>query len=497
MSQSSHEMKNPSDVLKRILDDFKSYQSDPQKLLQAIPPFEMWRFFIDGARQNRGQNQRDLFNKLLVKGSPFTAEDVKLPIHKLLAKLDEAIESKTNPKLEPDLDELRFYIRKLTDHYQLEEKKDTFEQLYNTEKGWRSFERTEPNYLMAMMTAFVAMMDLTAKFDLDFILRLQKMTTTKVKNLIYEGVSDSKSGEFRTTHLGFNQLNTTAASKEGVLEILVEMKEMDSKEYKRDVHQTPIFYFKDHLGKEFLIAPPSYLQDPSKKEALLASLPFKIDNPTVLSATDKTVLSPEFLSSALYFQPIYLMNLAIGKKDHSQEIQTAIGLEMKAQLSEFDQAMKSAVTRMDQLKAIVHYVQACERKHPCLDANTRTFSMLVLNHLLMRYRFPPAILDNPNRSIGYSADQFLMEVLKGMRNTLDLAKGVHLYHVKTEEVLQLDADKIPQFYQFLEIELKRREALLAKNREAKMSPKGEKNAVGAKDSLANQEVKVASVKRLR
>jgi len=71
-----------------------------------------------------------------------------------------------------------------------------------------------------------------------------------------------------------------------------------------------------------------------------------------------------------------------------------------------------------------------------LDANTRTFSMLLMNELLMANGFPPAILEDPNRSTAYALDEVIQEVIKGMQRTMELIKTGTLQDELTTQQLQ-------------------------------------------------------------
>lgn len=69
---------------------------------------------------------------------------------------------------------------------------------------------------------------------------------------------------------------------------------------------------------------------------------------------------------------------------------------------------------IEKLRSIIEFIVNLERMHPFADANTRTFSMLLLNRELIRQGFSPTILYDPNRMAGYSVDELMNEVTQGM-----------------------------------------------------------------------------------
>jgi hypothetical protein len=78
----------------------------------------------------------------------------------------------------------------------------------------------------------------------------------------------------------------------------------------------------------------------------------------------------------------------------------------------------------------LEFIKNFSQLHPFEDCNTRTFCMLLLNHLLMKNGFPPAILDDPNRFEFYSINEILHEVIQGMENTMALLQKGALYNIK-------------------------------------------------------------------
>ncbi len=122
------------------------------------------------------------------------------------------------------------------------------------------------------------------------------------------------------------------------------------------------------------------------------------------------------------------------------------------QLSEqFQARITEPQTPYKKLSLIADYIIACERLHPFYDANTRTFSMLLLNHLLLAHGFPMVIRDNPNHCYAVTTEEFVNDLIKGMHRTLSLAHQQAPYCPSTTKLLR-NSLTVDSFAGFLEIE---------------------------------------------
>jgi hypothetical protein len=78
------------------------------------------------------------------------------------------------------------------------------------------------------------------------------------------------------------------------------------------------------------------------------------------------------------------------------------------------QAQRSKTPKATQAQRQAQAIELCqnlEQLHPFPDANARTFSILLLNHLLARDKLPLAMLEDPNRLDGWSKAE-LSQVLE-------------------------------------------------------------------------------------
>jgi hypothetical protein len=99
----------------------------------------------------------------------------------------------------------------------------------------------------------------------------------------------------------------------------------------------------------------------------------------------------------------------------------------------YAEQMATADTREKKLECIVRLIAQLERIHPFSDGNCRTLCVLVLNRELIRNGFLPVILDNPNRFDGFSIDELMEEVKRGMQHFLDVKSGNVGYFGKTTQ----------------------------------------------------------------
>lgn len=73
----------------------------------------------------------------------------------------------------------------------------------------------------------------------------------------------------------------------------------------------------------------------------------------------------------------------------------------------------------DPLKILMAIIELChylEILHPFADCNLRTFCTLILNRELIRQGFTPVLLENPHRFDGFSFNEMLYEILRGMND---------------------------------------------------------------------------------
>ncbi|MDR3501610.1 MAG: Fic family protein [Legionella sp.] len=99
------------------------------------------------------------------------------------------------------------------------------------------------------------------------------------------------------------------------------------------------------------------------------------------------------------------------------------------------------------LQAIIILCKKLVLIHPFNDCNGRVFSNLILNRELIRNGFSPTLLDNPNRMDGYSINEFMSELLRGMDNFQRLKnEGLYKDTPTTIELLKTQTYPIPEIW---------------------------------------------------
>ena len=359
-------MKNLNNILLR----YKSLcNSDIKQLRNLIPPTEVWRFFIDGNRQD---------------------------------------------------------------------------------EGWVNFENKEPGYLQAMTKAFQKIF--LPSSDLESLAKeLHLIASTGVNNTHYEvyrdQFSNEKPGEYRQfsrPSAGFHPITSTPKGVEELLQTILDAADNEAffmlylfddtaegiaLQYAARSHFIRTCYHKFYFGK--LSDPTSIDLNNTETVHDLVKL---YDNITFDNFKD--LLS---VFSSYYGKPQRSTSLVFyvnSDKPDGPHISSIISKKMQDILKHYHEEMNNAHTPYEKLIAIVRYIQGCERRHPFIDCNTRTYSMLLANHLLSMHGFPIAIHDNPNRCYAITLEEMAKELIEGMSRTLDLASGeLALYGVKTHDLL--------------------------------------------------------------
>ncbi len=82
---------------------------------------------------------------------------------------------------------------------------------------------------------------------------------------------------------------------------------------------------------------------------------------------------------------------------------------------EANSGQDDAKQQENKLKCICKLIQQLERLHPFPDGNGRVFRNALLNHLLKRNEFPPALQDNPAHTEMYTLDQYCHDIHYSMK----------------------------------------------------------------------------------
>jgi hypothetical protein len=290
--------------------------------------------------------------------------------------------------------------------------------------GCLVFDKQERGYLAAMMKAFQLIF--TPSVDLtDFAKRLHVLATTDVDNLFFQKITAGP-GEYRSDNLVCVRLNFKNSTVAGFQALLNEIKNYPDKNnfpvLRIDVGHKIFLYpnvvKKLQLYREYAagVKNSSFIYKLHVDERLIPQDNLIRDHVNYHLIKDSKWYELFGLNSKLNFALFPQVD-----NDHEEFIPNPIHESLKKYESVYTHDIHQVKSKLDQLRVIISYIRKCEMLHPYLDGNTRNYSLLLLNHLLMVNGFPLTIQNNPNRIYAYTVDELIKEVLDGMQITLDFA----------------------------------------------------------------------------
>lgn len=334
-------------------------------------------------------------------------------------------------------------------------------------KGWRDYENRQPGCLLAMSNAFNALWKYNSKIDAHVIMNLQKLTTKNVRGTNYDHFKKASSnfheqpGRFRQnvihdSSIGGCYVYKSNLTKAGLREFLHKTNKQNS-EYAISLEVTEHGYdsstFEDmiinkHFVHDARTIAQSKVQSSPRQILAQMSAYFYADLIEYLSNKPDDYLNPYIELIKLIGNTrddVELANVLhkfiISKRDQpNRAIFDVLMVSMQNKntynqlvndtneiMQRYYQLITTACAPIDKLIVIVKTIQSLEQLHPFIDANCRTFCMLLLNKLLVENGFPLAILPDPNRFDLYSVHELLIDVIAGMENTFTLIKEQQLY----------------------------------------------------------------------
>jgi hypothetical protein len=256
-------------------------------------------------------------------------------------------------------------------------------QYHKEQNGWLGYATREPNCLPASFNALeYALNDLTDQnISVEFIKNIHKSATENVEQLN----SHTIPGELRFSHGGYileQRYQYPFMSKEGFLQL----------------HQKV---------NDELIKYGACIISMTKQEA--AFLNSKTYYQQVGAMKNSTVPAEELWeNSEPTLHPQVLFYRAPDAKH--------LNMLLEKVCQKYNVDIKNATTPEEKLKIIATAVQQIEQLHVFPDANGRT-STILLQRLLLQNGFFPAMLYNPNHIDGYSLDELIDEIKKGVNHT--------------------------------------------------------------------------------
>ena len=349
-------------------------------------------------------------------------------------------------------------------------------------KSWRDFEKRESGYLLAMCGAFHAIQSSDVQLTSDFVKQLHASAVAAVLGTKYGKNADV--AEYREDEDNGFKVSSDTASSAGLLALL---------EANHPEHTLQLMFFgedKLSIGSITInrdsVKEIKYLMEeigqrhPDNNQITAKMAGFGYHLRRYCSSHDMS----EFLAAIKSDQAIHtvlnkvaaagtekaLAGVLYGivkdsEQTHAGKVacdvryesiqqvddpRAALDEQMQALIVEYHHQMIKAKHPEAKLRAMVSFIQQCEQLHPFLDGNCRTFCMLLLDHLLIKNGFPPAILQNPNRFDARSQNELFDDVVHGMRQTLDLAKGVKIYKADTSVLMDMTMREDPEAYKYFQ-----------------------------------------------
>ena len=372
--------------LKKLVKEYQLVANqDPDTLRLAIPPHEIWRFFVDGYRQAQDIELNGFFD-LSVLNHPIRANYYNFSLDKI--QYTQAVTS--------DWHRLMKLLHIDTQAAEL----ITVKELLQFNQGWFLCERREKGCLKAFYRAFHVIFESHQSLDLTYILRLHRLVTAGVENTNYAKYAkdkDVRTGAIRNNskqHMVFG-LASSNTTKEGLYELL-----------RQD--DTYLKYGISTKKHEDLILWKKMERSRSARQGANHLYNF-------LTAENSELLL--FMST-----------------ETSYELLTK---KAKQFIDEYNSTISQSDSLLDKLNAIVTLIQSLEQLHLFNDANCRTLCMLLLNHLLLMNGLPLCMQANPNRFDMCSHQELVQSVIQGMENTFTLLRMGELFKVKTSDLIQI------------------------------------------------------------
>jgi hypothetical protein len=286
------------------------------------------------------------------------------------------------------------------------------------DKGWLTFQRTEPNYLGPLLCEFKKL-DFIREITTDYIKTLHAEATRNVKHLLYEKdeTGENKLDEFRGVGngIGYN-LSLRNSTVLGIKETLDKIE--------KGHPGCPEFMLTLCVGDDIINR--TNVKEYRERNSCC-------DNMALATLIYKTKQEGKKVKLQSCIEPLN------GLPQSSQNVQIVISKIMADYINEFNENIKKPdITPIEKLRIIAKFIRDCEQLHPFLDGNCRTICMLTLYKILAENNFPVPILSNPNRFDCCSIDELVVDLINGMEDTMKVAQGkMNLYGVTTEEILSV------------------------------------------------------------
>ncbi len=380
----------------KMYDLTASKENTLKRFFNYFPEKEFWRFFVERSRYDF---RTELYRKLFAKMNGVSEESAKIiPV----SEIEECVKDITVGQVYELADKLNDHeaLTALNNLFHAQNRKsERITSLFNQHQAWLGFEDNEPGYLLNVTKGFCLVVQHVMSNEpltLEFIKELHKTSTQEVKNML-----EQKSGEFRSYGASW-QMDSKLDSLEGLTETIDYLK---SVEKKMGIAGLDISI----LSKDGNENISSFLTEDTHLLATRIWNQLKDGAIIYYNSREKTALdSSKFLHSVC--------------SDH---------------ILELEEALKHFDSKQGKLTAIFTYLKHDVLHHPFQDGVGRTYSMLLLQDLLMRENFLPVLILNSNIIPGHSVRELVEEYLraeKEMEKILDVPDYISSHEMVSPNV---------------------------------------------------------------
>ncbi|MGQ3892613.1 hypothetical protein [Legionella sp. CNM-4043-24] len=282
--------------------------------------------------------------------------------------------------------------------------------------GWINFEQSEPGYLKHVTEGFCFILDnlsTDAPLTNDFIKKLHEICTRDVKNML-----EQVPGQFRTEIVSWS-MTRTFDSLCGLTESITHLQLVEQK------YQFP--------GTNLATKP----KNGSVKcySSFVGHDPRELANELMESVKNGGLVS-------------YYTNEQPSTNNFLNDVTEHL-------LNELNSSLNKAATEKDKLKSIFTFIKYTVLHHPFTDGVGRTYSMILLQYLLMKEKLLPFLIVNSNIIPGFSVDELIECYLKGKEemkrilNDPSYISSADFFdpNVSTEDILEKAPEKFKTLFQ--------------------------------------------------
>lgn len=367
-----------------------------KRFFNKFPENEFWRFFVERIRYDFRQQ---LYRKLFAKMSAIPEEKAEeIPV----SIIADFVRDLT-------IGDVYQLAEQLGDHEALtglnnllhvqDRKGERIVPLFNKHQGWLGFEDNEPGYLLNVTNGLcfaIAHMLSGKPFTLGFLKELHQTCTKDVHQML-----DQTPGEFRSRGASW-QMDLKTDSLEGLIETIDYLKSVEAKMGTSGLDIS--IQTKD--GVEFISS---------------------FCNEDTHSLADK-IWSNLKAGAVIYYN---------AREENKIDSNSFLDEVCSAHIQQLEEALENAVTKQEKLTALFTYLKHDVLHHPFQDGVGRTYSMVLLQYLLMRDNFLPVLFLNSNIIPGYSVKELVDEYLraeKEMERILDFPQYISSEEMATPNV---------------------------------------------------------------